>query len=84
MGGLCQGHGHVQPEPPLQLPVQGDAPVPGGQGEGLHAGHQPGVPCGAGGAAAQPAVRMSLQEGHEEGASVSPELLEHPHGAHRR
>ena len=54
MGGLCAGQYHVQPEPEVQPEVPGDAPVPGGQGEG-HAGQQ-GVPGSSGGAAGQPPV----------------------------
>lgn len=74
----------MQPGPELQLPLPGDAPVPRGQGEGGHAGQQQGVPGCLGGAAAQPSVRLPLQEGHEEGAAVPAELLGHSHGTHRR
>ncbi|KAL3041128.1 hypothetical protein OYC64_019352 [Pagothenia borchgrevinki] len=53
----------------------------GGPRAQYHAGVQR-VPRGAGGPEGLHAVRLSLQEGHEEGAAVPSELLEHPHGAH--
>lgn len=80
MGGLHPGQRNVQPEPSLQLPVPGDAPVPCGQREGDHAGQQQGVPGCPGSAAGQPFVRLPLQERDEEGAAVSADLLDHPHG----
>uniref|UniRef100_F6T5L2 GDNF family receptor alpha-2 n=1 Tax=Equus caballus TaxID=9796 RepID=F6T5L2_HORSE len=41
------------------------------------------MPGGPGGPAGEPAVRLPLQAGHEEGAAVSADLLEHPPGADR-
>lgn len=71
----------MQPEQPVQLALPDHAPVPVGRGQGAqrHAGLQ-GVPGGAGGAAGLAALRLPLQERHEEGAAVPAELLEHPHG----
>lgn len=81
--GLRAGLGAVQPEQPVQLPLPHHAPVRvgGGPRAQRHASVQ-GVPGGARGAAGLAAARLPLQERHEEGAAVSAELLEHPHGAH--
>ena len=80
--GLRPGLWTVQPEQPVQLTLPDHAPVSlrRGQGAQRHAGVQ-GVPGSAGGAAGLAAVRLPLQERHEEGAAVSAELLEHPHGS---